>query len=110
MKKIPIPKSKHKRALILVDIQRGFLKGWKGPLLKNLEALLAQESYDLYVEATFHAEKGSLWDTQVGWTFPYEPSVTSIREFLSKKKPVVSVVKETKSAFKGDKNLAALLR
>src|SRR4051812_45323167 len=106
MKTIPIPPSKRKRALIIVDIQKGFLKGSKRPILSNLKKLFAQESYDAYVEAAFHAEKGSQWDKQLKWTFPYEPSVPEVRELLKGKKNVVPIVKEVQSAFKGNANLS----
>ena len=106
---IPIPRSKRKRALILVDIQQGFLKKWKGPLLANLTKLFSQEEYDLYVEVTFHADKKSLWDMQTSWTFPYEPSVPEVLKLL-KDKHVIRVVKETRSSFKGDRDLNKILK
>src|SRR5688572_3718024 len=99
--KIKIPKSNHKRALVLVDLQDGFVKKQKDRIVKNLKILLEQESYDVFIEATFHAEKGSLWDKQTHWTFPYEPTLPEISELL-KDKSVVKVKKETRSAFKGN--------
>jgi len=107
--KIKIPKSNHKRALVLVDLQDGFVKKQKDRIVKNLKILLEQESYDVFIEATFHAEKGSLWDKQTHWTFPYEPTLPEISELL-KDKSVVKVKKETRSAFKGNKNILALLK
>lgn len=109
MKSIPIPITKHKRALILVDIQHGFLKNWKKSLLVNLTKLFEQESYDLYIEVTFHAEKGSLWEKQTNWTFPYEQSVREVWNLL-KNKNVVSIIKKTRSSFKGNKNLVKILK
>ncbi len=109
MKLIPIPKSNRKRALIFVDIQKGFLKRWKKPLLSNLKKLCVQEFYDLYVEVTFHAEKGSLWDKQTKWIFTYEPSVSDVQKLLEGK-DVVRIKKETRSAFKGDENLNKILK
>ncbi len=109
-KNIPIPKSSRKRALIIVDIQDGFIKKWKGPFLQNLETLFRQESYDIYVEATFHAEKGSLWDKQTDWTFPYEPSIMLVQDFLREKKNVVSLIKETRSTWKGDKDITKIFK
>lgn len=109
MENIKIPKSNNKRALILVDIQKGFLKKWEKPLISNLKKLLAQELYDLYVEVTFHAEKGSLWDKQTNWTFPYEPTVPEVLDLL-KGKNVIKIIKETRSAFKGNVNLFSVLQ
>ncbi|MBI2013747.1 MAG: cysteine hydrolase [Candidatus Colwellbacteria bacterium] len=110
MPNIKIPKSNRKRALILVDIQKSFVKNQKSKLIKNLDKLLKQEKYDLFIEATFHAEKGSLWDRQTHWTFPYEPMISEITKKLLKGKKIVKVIKETRSAFKGNKNILALLR
>ena len=109
MKTIPVPRSNRTRALILVDLQPGFLKGSARPIVSNLKKLFAQESYDLYVEVTFHAERGSLWDRQTGWTFPYEPSTPEVTELLAGKKKV-RIVKQTRSAFKGDKDLRKILK
>jgi len=110
-KKIPIPKSSRTKAILFVDIQKGFIKKWNKPFLSNIATLCAQETYDLYVDITFHAEKESLWDKQTNWTFPYEPSVPEITEILKniESKKVVHIIKETRSAFKGDKDLKKLL-
>ena len=109
-KTIPIPKQRGKRALLLIDIQHGFVKRWKEPFLSNLKQLFAEIDYDLYVEVTFHAEKGSLWDKQTDWTFPYEPTIPEVQKLLKKEKHVTHIVKETKSAFEGDKDLHAILK
>ena len=107
-KKIPIPESHFKRALFLVDIQRGFIKDWNKSFLLNVHKLFAQEAYDLYFEISFHAEKGSLWDKETHWTFPYEPTTPEVMELIKNKK-VIHVVKETKSAFKGNKDVKKIL-
>ncbi len=109
---MPIPTSRRKKALILVDIQPNFVKRWKKPLVANLRQLFAQARYDLYVEVTFHAEKKSLWDLQTKWTFPYEESIPEVGELLDgvSEAPVVRVRKETRSAWKGDKDLKRILR
>ncbi len=97
-----IPNSKRKKALIVVDIQQGFIKKWDiKSLRKNIEILFENQKYDLYVEATFFAPKGSIWDKQTGWTFPYEKSVPWMRELL-KGKNTIQVKKKTKSVFKGN--------
>ncbi|MES3031688.1 MAG: isochorismatase family protein [Patescibacteria group bacterium] len=107
--KIKIQKSNRKRALILVDIQEGFVKKEKSRIIKNLGFLLKQQKYDLYVEVTFHAEKGSLWDKQTKWTFPYEPTMSEVLDLLKGKK-VIKVIKETRSPFKGDVRLNSALK
>jgi nicotinamidase-related amidase len=107
--KIKIPKSNRKRALILVDLQSGFVKNQKNNIVENITTLLKQEKYDLFIEATFHAEKGSLWDKQTHWTFPYEPTIPEISNLL-KGKRVIKVKKETRSTFKGNKDIGNLLK
>jgi len=104
----PIPKSKRKCALILVDIQHDFIKRWKKPFLKNLALLIKRRAYDLYVEVTFHADAGSLWDKETHWTFPYEPEIEEVQKLLKDKK-TVEIVKETRSAWKGKPDLKRLL-
>ncbi|MES3031769.1 MAG: isochorismatase family protein [Patescibacteria group bacterium] len=106
---IKIPKSNKKKALILVDIQHGFIKRWGKSFLRNLKDLIIKEKYDLYVEVTFHAEKGSLWDKQTNWTFPYESTVPEVLDLLKGKK-VIKVIKETRSAFKGNVRLYPALK
>lgn len=106
---IKLPKSNRKKALILVDIQQGFIKRWGSSFQKNLTGLLYKEKYDLYVEATFHADKGSMWDKQIKWTFPYEPTVPWVLELLTDKK-VLKIIKTTRSTFQGNKNLDLALK
>jgi nicotinamidase-related amidase len=107
--KIKIPKSNRKRALILVDIQHGFVKQWNKSFLKNLKNLLENQKYDIYIEATFHADKGSIWDKQTKWTFPHEATIPEVLKLLKGKK-VTKVVKETRSTFKGNIKLNSLFR
>jgi nicotinamidase-related amidase len=108
MRKIHLPKSNRTKALILVDFQKGFMKYRKKIVVKNLELLLKYTSYTLYIDTTFHAEKGSLWDKQTKWTFPYQPTIPEVKKLLKGK--VVSIIKETRSAFKGNKDLKKILR
>ncbi len=108
MTKIKIPNSKRKKALLIVDVQKDFV-GKDKKLVSNIVTLLSTEKYDLYVDITFDAEKGSLWDRQSGWTFPYEPTVPEVENMLVGKK-VLKIIKETKSAFKGDKDLFRILK
>lgn len=104
-----LSKSNRKKALILVDIQHGFIKRADKSFLANVRTLIGKQKYDLYIETTFHADKGSLWDKQTDWTFPYEPTVPEVLELL-KGKNVVKVIKETKSVFKGNKKLVPILK
>lgn len=52
-----IPSSNRKKALIIVDVQPGFLKKRNKYIIKNIQKLLQSVKYDIYVESIFHAEK-----------------------------------------------------
>lgn len=107
-----VPKSSRKKALILVDIQPSFIDDRNKYILENILKLLKHVSYDLYIEANFHAEKGSLWDIQQQWTCPEGPKTETVKKLskvLIKYYPVV-VEKETKSVFKGNKNIHKILK
>ena len=107
---LPLPKSDRKSALVLVDIQSGFIKEWKGLLVENLKTLLCHKKYDIYIEVTFHAPKGSIWERQCHWTFPDQHTIAAVEKLLEGVQPVVKIKKETKSAFKGTPNLLRLLK
>lgn len=108
MTKIKVLNSRRKKALLIIDVQKGFV-GKDKKLVSNIMSLLSAKKYDLYVDVTFHAEKGSLWDKQTGWTFPYGPTLPEVENMLVGKK-VLKIIKETKSAFKGDKDLYKILK
>jgi len=109
MPNIHIPHPERKRALIVVDMQSGFLTERTHWIIPNVEHVIKEGKYDLYVEAVFHAEKGSIWDKQLDWTFELESTIPKIKEYIADKNPV-TVVKTTKSAFKGDIDLVALFK
>src|ERR1700733_13707421 len=96
------------KALIIVDVQEGFLSEHNRWIIPNIQKVIKDGTHTLYIEAVFHAEAGSLWDKQTGWTFALSPTVPEIKALLPKN--TVSVVKETKSVFWGDKNIPALLK
>jgi len=96
------------RALIIVDVQEGFLNERNRWIVPNIKKLLERGGYAHVIEATFHAEPLSLWDTQTKWTFPYSPTLPEIKEMLPTN--TISIIKETKSAFWGDTDIRALLK
>jgi nicotinamidase-related amidase len=97
-----------KKAIIIVDVQPAFLRK-RHRVVEHIIALLEKNSYDLYVESTFHAGKGSLWDRQVKWILPRKEKTNS-RILAVLPKNTVHIEKTTKSAFKGNKDLVGLLR
>jgi len=107
-----IPSSPRSKALVVVDVQPSFLNARNKNVVQNILKLLSTTKYDLYIEATFHAEKASLWDIQQKWVCPKGEKTQTIED-ISKKLGnfgALRVEKETKSVFKGDKNVASILR
>lgn len=96
------------KALIIVDVQEGFLTERNRWIIPNIQKAIREDDYDLYIEAVFHADPGSLWDKQTGWTFPLSPTVPEVKELLPSE--TIRVVKTTKSAFGGDKDISAILK
>ena len=107
-----IPDSKRRKALVIVDVQGSFLSPRNEYIVKNILSLLDTVDYDSYINATFHAEKGSLWDMQQGWTCPAGPETQTIPALAQKLKQydVIEVSKETKSIFKGNQDVTKSLR
>lgn len=106
-----LPETGRKKALIVVDVQPAFIKPHNEHIVPNIVSLIHQEPYDLYVEAVFHAEKGSLWDIQQDWICPIGDethTVDSIAEALKPHQPV-KVLKTTRSVFKGQPSIKRLL-
>jgi nicotinamidase-related amidase len=98
----------HKKALILVDIQPGFITEENKWIIPNIKKLLSTEPYDVYVEAVFSAPAGSLWDKQLNWTFPKQDTIAEIKELIPTKN-YLFVEKTTKSVFKGNRELTIFL-
>lgn len=105
---IKIPNPERSRALILIDLQRGFVNQENIEVIRSIRSVIQNGKYDCIVEATFKAEVGSLWDKQVGFTFAEEPTMPEIRELLNADS--IRVEKSSKSAFKGNVDLASLFR
>ncbi len=107
-----IPWSPRKKALIVVDVQPSFLNTRNQYVVENIMKLVKAMSYEAYVEATFHAERGSLWDIQQEWICPEgeeTQTLTSLSAALAPHNPL-KIHKTTKSVFKGDKNVLDFLK
>lgn len=106
-----LPETRRRRALIVIDLQPAFIKPHNEHIVPNIVSLIEQVPYDAYVEAVFHAEKGSLWDTQQGFTVPQDEHMHTVNEVADALVPheLLHIVKETRSSFQGDKNLKAYL-
>ncbi|HEY0010868.1 MAG TPA: isochorismatase family cysteine hydrolase [Candidatus Paceibacterota bacterium] len=105
---IQIPNPGRKRALIVVDFQPRFINDKNEWVRPHIKAVIENGKYDVVVESTFSAAPGSIWDKQVGSTAAHEASADGVREYFGP--DTVRVRKSTKSAFKGDVDLASLLK
>ena len=107
-----VPLSDRNKALIIVDVQVGFLNDRNGYIVQNIESLIKNYEYNFFVESVFHAEKGSLWDKQTGWVLPKDANFCTVKEItdLIQNKDCLHIEKTTKSVFKGNQNLFKELR
>ena len=107
-----IPDTNRKRALIVIDLQPAFIKPHNQYIVPNVTSLIKNVPYDAYVEAVFHAEKGSLWDLQQGFTVPQDDGMRTADEVMENLRPhnPLHVTKETRSTFKGDQDLVAYFK
>lgn len=109
MSDIIIPNPDRKRALIIVDVQPGFIQPGHEHIISNTIKLIKEGEYDLFIVAEFRAVKGTLWEQQMQWTFPYTPTPKEITDLLDPKK-TIQVIKNTRSVFTMKPYLAAELR
>jgi nicotinamidase-related amidase len=107
-----VPASSRRRALAIIDVQKEFVASNSSGPVANIKKLIASVPYNLYVEALFSAEPGSLWDRQTGWSLPHTQEINTIKGVAStlENRRVFQIQKHTKSAFKGDPNLLSILR
>jgi nicotinamidase-related amidase len=108
---VKLPATNRRRALIVIDLQPAFMKPHNVHIIPNIVKLIESVPYDAYVEAVFHAEKGSLWDTQQNWFCPQDEDMRTVEEVANILAPhnPLRVVKETRSTFKGDQDVAQYL-
>jgi nicotinamidase-related amidase len=102
-----IPWSDRKKALVIVDVQQGFLNERNKYIIEAIKILIQNAAYDFYIESIFYAEKGSLWDMQTNWTLPKDKNSRTISDLLNllSGKSQLHIEKQTKSIFKGTSEL-----
>jgi nicotinamidase-related amidase len=109
---VKIPDTHRRRALIVIDLQPAFIKPHNKHIVPAIISLINNVPYDAYVEAVFHAEEGSLWDLQQGFTVPQDEGMRTVDEVMEALRPhdPLHVIKETRSTFKGDQDLVAYFK
>ncbi|MDQ5826706.1 MAG: cysteine hydrolase [Chloroflexota bacterium] len=108
-----IPHSNRKRALFVIDVQPAFVLPEGEFALTNIQKLINSMPYDLYVESLFYCDEDSMWGKQTDERLhPRDEGFQTLPliRTLLENHPCVRVEKHTKSAFKGDRDLVAILR
>jgi len=103
--------SGRKRALFVIDVQPPSVNQRTEYIVPNIQRLIKKFNYDTYFEALFYAEKGSIWEKQHKWTFPKNGGFCTVPEIadLLVERSATRVEKSTKSIFKGNQDVHALL-
>lgn len=107
-----LPSTGRKKVLVVIDVQPAFIKSHNKHIIDNIVSLIDKVPYDLYIEAVFHAEKGSLWDKQQDWTSPSGDDTHTVKEIAEalKRHATVKVLKDSRSVFKGNQNIREILK
>jgi nicotinamidase-related amidase len=109
MSQIIIPNPSRTRALMIIDVQPGFIKSEHAIIVENIAKLIKEGGYDFFVVAEFRAIRGGLWDQQAGYTFAHTSTPSEIMNLLDPERTLI-VIKNTKSVFNMKPYLAAELR
>jgi nicotinamidase-related amidase len=109
---VKLPNTGRERALIVIDLQPAFIKPHNKHIISRISSLIQKVQYDAYIEAVFYAEKGSLWDTQQGYTVPRDENMRTVDEVSDVLQPrnPLQVVKTARSTFKGNQDLIVYLK
>ena len=108
---IPLPKTKRKKALFIIDVQPVFINKHNRYIIENIVHLIKNSNYDLYVTAVFFSQKGDLWDIHRGSIIP-KNSDTKVVDQIKKTIPQHKhfyLTKQTRSMFHGDIDLVSIL-
>ena len=107
-----IPMTWRKKALIIVDVTESFINDRNRYIIPNINKLINNVDYDLFISFLPYNEESSL-RTEQGWWFDLIGEIdkldSSIEENLKGKNHIQSK-KITKSSFKWDLNLEKTLR
>ena len=104
-----LPNPSRKRALLVIDVQTGFVNERNAWIILNIAKLITDGDYGSFVCAEFQADQGSQWDKQSGWTFELSPTVPEIKNILNTEKTTF-VTKKSRSVFIEQSSLVQKLR
>lgn len=107
-----IPLTWRKKALIIVDVQEGFIIDRNKYIIPNIKKIINNIEYDLIVSTLSHNKVDSLWVKQVWWNEFLEEKdhrEKSIVETIDDKKHIF-IEKVSRSAFKWDIFLKTILK
>lgn len=110
---IRIPCSKRRKALCLIDVQPAFIEQSNNLVIQKIANLIRAVPYDSYVESLFWCDDKTLWAKQSkdimvlrDAEFKTIPEIAELLKF----KDIIRVEKQTKSVFKGDVPIEAILK
>lgn len=104
-----LPNPSRKRALLIIDVQAGFVNKRNRWAVPNIVTLITDGGYALFVRAEFSAGNDSQWVRQSGWTFDPSPTVPEIAEILDPERTFF-VQKTSRSVFIERPDLVKSLR
>lgn len=105
-----LPDTKRRKVLVIIDVQEAFLRDHNRYIIEAIVGLIAAEPYDFYVDTVFDVDENSLWKQQQNWTIESKNIVTAAPIVKALKgRERLTLKKDTRSAFKGTVDLAALL-
>lgn len=58
----------NRKVLLIVDVQRGFVKHGMDKIVTNIEKHLAKEHFDLIIQSKWVNHMGSAWERELGYT------------------------------------------
>lgn len=106
-----IPQTTRKKALLIVDVQDGFIIERNKYIIPNIIELIEKGDYDMIVYSIQYNDEKSLWYKQIGWceAVPEKDTLKEIQLALRWKK-FLKVHKLTRSIWKCDEWLDSILK
>lgn len=106
-----IPQTGRKKALLIVDVQDGFIIERNKYILPNIIELIQKGNYDVIVYSIQYNDEKSLWYKQIGWCewVPETDTLEEIKQALEAK-TTYKVNKLTRSIWKADENVQEILK